>query len=53
MKAATGAVFSLDPKYAQFPGLVLAYVWELGDRAGTKCFALTYREALSVARKMG
>jgi hypothetical protein len=53
MKAATGAVFSLDPKYAKFPGLVLAYVWNLGNPSSTTCFALTYREALGIARKMG
>lgn len=53
MKAATGEVFSLDPKYAQFPGLLLAYVWNLGDPAYTKCFALTYPEALNVATTMG
>jgi hypothetical protein len=53
MKGATGAVFSLDPKYAKFPGLVLAYVWNLGDPANTTCFALTYREALDIAHKMG
>ncbi len=52
MKAATGAVFSLDPKYAKFPGLVLAYVWNLGNPSSTTCFALTYREALGVAREM-
>ena len=53
MKAATGEVFSLDPKYAMFPGLVLAYVWNLSELSITKCFALTYPEALGVARKMG
>jgi hypothetical protein len=52
MKAATGAVFSLNPKYARFPGLLLAYVWNLGDPSKIKCFSLTYREALDVARKM-
>lgn len=53
MKAATGAVFSLNPKYAKFPILILAYVWNLGDSTQTKCFALTYREALAVADEMG
>src|ERR1019366_10107162 len=52
MKAATGAVFSLDPKYARFPGLILAYVWNLGNPLRITCFALTYSEALAVARKM-
>jgi hypothetical protein len=53
MKAATGAVFSLTPKYAKFPRLILAYVWNLGDSTKTKCFALTYAEALAVADEMG
>ena len=52
MKAATDQVFSLDPKYAKFPGLILAYVWNLADSSKTKCFALTYEEALGVAEKM-
>ena len=53
MKAATGSVFSLDPKYSKFPQLLLVYVWNLADPANTKCFALTYTEALRVAQKMG
>jgi len=53
MKAATGAVFSLDPKYAKFPRLILAYVWNLGSQHDTRCFALTYAEALQVAEQMG
>ena len=53
MKAATGAVFSLYPKYAKFPRLILAYVWYLADSSRTKCFALSYAEALHVADEMG
>jgi hypothetical protein len=53
MKAATKAVFSLDPKYAKFPNLLLVYVWNLDVPADTKCFALTYKEAFDVAQKMG
>ncbi len=53
MKAATGAVFSLDPKYAKFPRLLLVYVWNLGIPPETKSFALSYQEALCVADKMG
>lgn len=52
MKAATDQVFSLDPKYAKFPGLILAYVWHLADSSKTKCYALTYDEALRVAQRM-
>ena len=53
LKAATGAVFSLDPKYEKFPKLILVYVWYLGDPMKTKCYALTYAEALQVADNMG
>lgn len=53
MKAATGSVFSLNPKYAKFPQLILAYIWNLGDSSKTKCFALTYSEALAIANEMG
>lgn len=53
MKAATQAVFSLYAKYAKFPRLILAYVWNLRDSTQTTCFALTYREALAVADEMG
>jgi hypothetical protein len=52
MKAAQRQVFSIDPKYAKIPGLVLAYIWNLGNESTTRCFALTYPEALAVARKM-
>lgn len=53
MKAATGSIFSLDPKYAKFPHLILAYVWNLGVSSDTKCFALTYAEAYRLAVTMG
>jgi hypothetical protein len=53
MKAATRAAFILDRKFAKFPGLVLAYVWNVGSPSETKCFALTYGDALAVADKMG
>jgi hypothetical protein len=53
MKAATGEIFSLDPKYERFPRLILAYVWNLGNSTQTKCFALTFEAALGIADKMG
>lgn len=37
MKAAQRQVFSIDPKYAKIPGLLLAYVWHLGNQSTTKC----------------
>jgi len=53
MKAASASTFSIDPKYAKFARLIMAYVWDLNDSAVTKCFALTYAEALQVATEMG
>lgn len=54
MKAASHARFSLYPKYAKFPGLLLAYVWNLGaeNPSAIKCFVLTYSEALDILRQM-
>lgn len=53
MKAATGAVFSLHARYERFPKLILVYVWNLGDSAHTRYFALTYEQALRIADDMG
>ncbi len=53
MKAASQRSFSLDRKYAKFPDLILAYVWNLERAASTVTFALTYREAFEVAMTMG
>jgi hypothetical protein len=53
MKAATKEVFRLDPKYEKIPGLILVYLWYLGVSACTKCFAMTYTEALDIADEMG
>lgn len=52
LKAASYRCFSLDPKYARIPGLILAYVWNLAAPSETVCFALTYPEALGVATQM-
>lgn len=53
IKAATAEVFSLNLKYAKFPGLLLVYVWNVADSSKTECFALTYPQALNVAEQMG
>lgn len=52
MKAASRTSFSLDRKYAKFPGLILAYVWHLAEEKKTETYALTYGEALQVAKRM-
>jgi hypothetical protein len=54
MKAASTQSFGIDRKYAKFPNLLIAFVWNLAgppDQIAT--FALSYPEALSVAENMG
>lgn len=54
MKASSRQSFGLDAKYRQFHNLILAYVWHLKDpRQTCETYALTYTEALAVARDMG
>ncbi len=53
MKAATKQSFSLDRKYAKFPGLLIAYVWNLEDPTVTLTYAMTFEEALGIADAMG
>lgn len=50
MKAASSASFSLNTKYLRFPNLILAYVWYLNDSSRTVTFAMTYSEALEIAK---
>ena len=49
-KAAMRRRFEVDRRWARFPGLILAYVWNLEEPSETKCFALTYKEALQLAK---
>ena len=53
IKAASKKVFSVNTKYRIFPGLLLVYVWNVNDPSKTTCCALTYNEAVDVARRMG
>ncbi|PAP79828.1 hypothetical protein B1759_11055 [Rubrivirga sp. SAORIC476] len=53
MKAASGRRFGVHQKYAKFPGLLLAYVWNLRSPDEAETFALTYPEAVRVAEAMG
>ena len=53
MKAFLNEVFGIDPKYEKFPRLILAYVWNLANLTQTRCFALTFKEALQIAEGMG
>jgi hypothetical protein len=53
MKASSHEAFSIDRKYEKFPGLVIAYVWGLAGKCDACTYALTYKEAIEVADKMG
>ena len=53
MKSATDEVFSIDSKYGRLPRLTLVYVWYVRDSSRTKCFALTFKEAIAIADAMG
>ena len=52
MKAASERAFSIDRKYAKISNLVLVYVWGLRSPAHAQSFALTYSEALAIAKAM-
>jgi hypothetical protein len=51
MKAATGRSFSIGAKYAKFPNLIHAYVWNISMEP--EVYALTQLEAVEVAEEMG
>ncbi len=53
MKAASKKSFSLSKKYAEFPNLILAYIWNLEKGQTPATYALTYVEALAVVEEMG
>ena len=53
MKASWARAFVVDKRYAKFPGLLLAYVWHLGDRQQAVTYALSYEEALAIADELG
>ena len=53
IKAASERSFGLDPKYKRFPRLLLVQIWHVRESHKTEAFAMTYAEALGIARKMG
>jgi hypothetical protein len=53
MKAASGAVFSVDRKYNKFDGIIIAFVWYVGQAGQTRTYALSQAEATNVAKTMG
>ena len=40
-----------DRKYKRVANLIIAYVWHVHDASATVTYALTYDEALEIARK--
>lgn len=50
MKASSEASFSIDRKYKRVANLIIAYVWHVHDPSATVTYALTYKEALAIAR---
>lgn len=53
MKAASRRNFGVNMKYAKFPNLLLAHVWNLAMPKEIVTFALSYPEACAVADQMG
>jgi len=53
IKATTKASFSVSEKYAAFPSLVMAHVWNVMEPEARVIYALTYPESLDLARHMG
>jgi len=53
MKAASKRHFSVAKKYARIRDLVLAFVWHLNDARSPVTYAMSYPDAVSIARKMG
>ena len=45
--------FGIDKKYEKIAGLILAYVWNLGKPEEAVTHALSYAEAVEVAKSMG
>src|SRR5271156_254779 len=52
MKAASRENFDIHRRYAQFPELMLVFVWDV-EQPLSRYFALAYDEAVSVAHAMG
>lgn len=53
MKAAWKQAFAIDRKYEKFPGLIIAYVWNLSRPMEAVTYAMNYRESFSIAEQMG
>jgi hypothetical protein len=53
MKASTTSAVGVDQKYERIADLILAYVWHLDDPPAAVTYAMSYPEAVQVAKAMG
>jgi hypothetical protein len=53
MKAASAEAFGVDRKYARFPDLLLAYVWNVAEPSQLRTLCMTQAECVSIADAMG
>lgn len=53
VKAHTQSAFAVDRKYERFPGLLLAYLWNVVDPNHLQAYCLSYNEATRIAEEMG
>jgi hypothetical protein len=53
LKAFAGAAFTVDRKYARFPGMLIAYVWNAIDPPKAQSYCLAHDEAVAIAQAMG
>lgn len=53
MKACSTQAFGVHAKYKPVRGLLIAYLWNLSTPDQTETYAMTYRETLAIARRVG
>jgi len=52
LKASTNKGFSIDSKYAKFPNLHMAYVWNVGDPQKSEIFIISYQQAVQLTNAL-
>jgi len=53
LKASTKRAFALDRKYEKRANLIMAYVWHVVDPDQATTYAMPYKEAATIAKKLG
>lgn len=53
LKAATARSFGIWRKYQGTPGLLMVFVWNVGEPGRQEIYAMTYSESLEIARALG